>query len=162
MKEIWDKISSYNFFNYLLPGILFVVFAKQITSYNFLQDDIVLGAFVYYFIGLVVSRIGSLVLEPSLKKLSVIRFAPYKDYVLASKKDSKLEILSEANNMFRTLSSLFLLLGLLKGYEMVIPRFPSIQSLTPYVLVIALFVLFVVSYRKQTQYITKRISAQKD
>jgi len=52
MKEILDKISSYNFFNYLLPGILFVVITEEFTSYSFIQENLVLGVFIYYFIGL--------------------------------------------------------------------------------------------------------------
>jgi hypothetical protein len=64
MKEILDKLSSYNLFNYLLPGIIFVVLASEITRYSFIHDDIVIGAFLYYFIGLVISRFGSLAIEP--------------------------------------------------------------------------------------------------
>lgn len=51
MKELLDKISSYNLFNYLLPGILFVCIAKHFTDYNFIQDNDFIGAFLYYFIG---------------------------------------------------------------------------------------------------------------
>lgn len=59
-----DKISSYNLFNYFLPGVLFAALADTVTSYNFLQSDLVVGVFVYYFFGLVISRFGSLIIEP--------------------------------------------------------------------------------------------------
>ena len=72
MKEILDKLSSYNLFNYLLPGVLFVVIASKVTRYGFIQDDIVIGVFLYYFIGMVISRFGSLVIEPLL---NVSRFS---------------------------------------------------------------------------------------
>ena len=39
MKEIIEKISSYNLFNYLLPGILFAAFGDYITAYKIIQDD---------------------------------------------------------------------------------------------------------------------------
>ena len=71
MKDLLEKISSYHFFNYLLPGILFAVVAQYTTVYDFLQKDIIIGAFVYYFIGLVISRVGSLLLEPILKRFLV-------------------------------------------------------------------------------------------
>ena len=64
MKELLDKISSYNLFNYLLPGILFVCISKQFTDYDFIQDNDFIGAFLYYFIGMVISRFGSLCLSP--------------------------------------------------------------------------------------------------
>ena len=35
MKEILDKLSSYNIFNYLLPGIIFVVLMGKLTHYSF-------------------------------------------------------------------------------------------------------------------------------
>ena len=72
MKEILDKLSSYNLFNYLLPGVIFVVIANKVTHYDFIQDDIVIGAFLYYFIGMVISRFGSLAIEPILKYLSFL------------------------------------------------------------------------------------------
>ena len=49
MKELLAKLSSYNLFNYLLPGILFVVIAEELTKFSFIQEDLVLGVFVYYF-----------------------------------------------------------------------------------------------------------------
>lgn len=161
MKELLDKISSYNFFNYLLPGIVFVVLTQHITHYNFVQDDIIIGAFVYYFIGMVISRVGSLILEPICKKFTCIKFAPYEDFVCVSKIDAKLEMLSEANNTYRTLSSLFMLLAIFKIYELIAAQFPIVESLSLYFLIGILFVLFVFSYKKQTQYMTKRIEAGK-
>ena len=94
-KEILDKLSSYNLFNYLLPGIIFVVVASNVTHYDFIQDDIVIGVFLYYFIGLVISRFGSLVIEPILKHFSFIQFADYKDFIAASKTISHMPSIAE-------------------------------------------------------------------
>ena len=74
MKEFLEKISSYNIFNNLLPGILFVVIAKETTSFSFIRENIFEGAFLYYFIGLFISRVGSLWIEPFLKKIKVVKF----------------------------------------------------------------------------------------
>ena len=41
VKGIFDKISSYNIFNYLLPGIVFVFLKEEITAlagFNFLYS----------------------------------------------------------------------------------------------------------------------------
>jgi hypothetical protein len=161
MKELLDRISSYNIFNYLLPGVLFAAVADTVTSYRFKQSDVVFGAFVYYFLGLVISRIGSLIIEPVLKKVAFVTFAPYGDFVAASQKDPKLEVLSEVNNMYRTLCSLFVAIALLKGYELLATRLPVPASLSGFLLIAALLVLFLFAYRKQTEYITKRIKAGK-
>ncbi|NTW33389.1 MAG: hypothetical protein HGB12_12330, partial [Bacteroidetes bacterium] len=110
MKELLDKISSYNLFNYLLPGILFVYFSKQFTDYNFIQDNDFIGAFLYYFIGMVISRFGSLFIDPTLKKISFLKFSDYKSFVSASKKDDKIELFSEVNNTYRTITAMFVIL----------------------------------------------------
>src|SRR6516225_1970768 len=103
MKELLDKLSSYNLFNYFLPGTVFAAVAQRISRHTFKDNNIVIELFTYYFIGLIISRIGSLVLEPMFKKTKFVRFAAYKDFIAASAKDPDIKILSEQNNMFRTL-----------------------------------------------------------
>ncbi len=156
MKDFIEKISSYNIFNYLLPGVLFAIFAEKMTAYRIIQDDLIVTLFLCYFIGLCISRIGSLILEPILKKISFIRFAPYADFVEAAKTDPKLEILSESNNMYRTLCSLFFCLCLLMGYEASAKVIGISQELSAIGLCVLLGLLFAWSYRKQSTYITKR------
>ena len=148
MKELLDKLSSYNIFNYLLPGIIFAILSGEITHYSFIQQDIILGAFLYYFIGLVISRFGSLVIEPLLKHFSFLRFVGYKDFIAASKKDEKLELLSEVNNTYRTLSSLFFLLFLLKLYENIENRYYFLREHGKIIIMVLLLIMFLLSYRK--------------
>ena len=162
MKDILDKIGTYNIFNYLLPGVLFAVLVSQQTKYNLIQQDVLAGAFVYYFIGSVVSRIGSLIVEPFLKRIGFVSFAPYSDFVSASKVDPKIEMLSEANNMYRTICALFVCVAVTYGYELAAHRLPFLNDALPLVLVVGLLVLFFFSYKKQTVYINKRISANKN
>ena len=63
MNELLDKLSTYNIFNFLLPGILFAIVGDTISSYKFVQEDIVVGVFLYYFMGLVISRVGSVTIQ---------------------------------------------------------------------------------------------------
>jgi len=162
MKELLNKISSYNLFNYLLPGILFAVLAEHITAYKIKQSDIIIGLFLYYFCGLVISRIGSLILEPAMKKVSFVTFASYRDFIRVSTKDPSVETLSEVNNMYRTLSALFFVLLVIKPFEIVMRWFNLNTDIEVYILFVMLFVLFALSYRKQTKYITQRVEAGKD
>ena len=162
MKELLNKISSYNLFNYLLPGILFAVFAERITAYKILQSDIIMGLFLYYFCGLVISRIGSLILEPTMKITSFVTFASYKDFVHVSAKAPSLETLSEVNNMYRTLSALFFVLLIIKPCEIVMNWINLNTGMALYILFLMLFILFALSYRKQTKYITQRVEDGKD
>jgi len=161
MKDFLDKLYSYNIFNFLLPGTIFIIILNRTTHYSFDQADIIAGAFVYYFVGLVISRVGSLVVEPILKKISFIKFADYREFVSASKKDERIDLLSESNNTFRTIIAMFILLILLKLWELVELKIPMIKIGDPYILIGALLILFLYSYRKQTDFITKRIKANK-
>jgi len=157
MNDLLSKLSSYNLFNYLLPGIIFVVLAKELCGFSFVQQDIVLGVFLYYFIGLIISRVGSLIIEPLLIRTSFLRFVHYSDFVAASKKDEKIELLSEVNNSYRTFCSLFLLLGILKLYGIVENNFTALKGWTTVILLFLFLVMFLFSYKKQTRYITKRV-----
>jgi len=162
MNDIIDKISSYNILNYLLPGTLFAVISDAYSSYSFVQDDLFVGVFAYYFIGLVISRVGSLVIEPLLKNVGFLKFADYDKFLAASKVDEKLDQLSEANNMYRTICSLFVfVLGLLV-FDAVASRVPYLRDGAPYVVAVVLLVLFIFSYRKQTRYIVKRVNRASD
>ena len=158
MKELLDKLSSYNIFNYLLPGVIFSVLAEHLTRFKFIPDDILVAVFVFYFIGQIVSRIGSLVIEPVLRKISFVKFADYPDYVKASKKDTLIETLSEVNNSYRTYTSLFLLLIIFKAYALLAAVYSPLESAAPYVLILGLLVLFLFAYRKQTEYVAKRVA----
>lgn len=157
MKDLLEKLSSYNIFNYLFPGILVAVLSTAVSSFDLLADDIVVGVFLYYFYGLVVSRIGSLVLEPILKRIRVVRFAPYADFVAASRIDEKIDMLSEQNNVYRTLASTFLCLTLLDLADWAVARLPALSAYRIQIAVLLLLALFIWSYRKQTNYVSARV-----
>ena len=157
MSDLLTKISSYNIFNYLLPGILFAVGSDAWLNTPIIQKDILLTAFVCYFAGMVVSRIGSLIIDPIAKQIGFVKYASYPDFVRAANTDPKIEVLSEVNNTYRTLCSLFLCMVTLKIYLTVEGMIPSLASARLPIMVIALLVIFAMSYRKQSAYITKRV-----
>lgn len=159
MNELLSKISSYHLFNYLLPGCLFAVSATALTHRQFIQESVILGLFLYYFYGLIISRIGSLFVEPVLKWMRFLKFAEYREFVAACKADPKIDELSETNNMYRTLCTLLIVLMLLEGIVFVERRHPECKVAELPALVLFVFGLLLFSYRKQTGYITKRVKA---
>jgi len=188
MKELLDKLSSYNLFNYLLPGPIFVAASRPITSHTFRDENIApdnllnyllpgailvatsrgitshtfrdeniaIELFLVYFIGMVISRLGSLTIEPAMKKVKFIKFAPYKEFVRASLKDTRIDLLSEQNNTYRTLCAVFPALGILKLYDLAAEGWPRTART---LVLVGLFLLFALAYRKQTEYVRKRIDA---
>jgi hypothetical protein len=160
MKDILQKLSTYNIFNYLLPGIVFVSLLRYFTSYDLVIAEVLIGAFLYYFIGMIISRIGSLIIEPFLKKVKLIKFSNYKKFVAASKSDDKIELFSEINNMYRTFLSMLIILLTIVIQESA-PKFFELSNTTKSIIgLLALIFLFLLSYRKQTEYINKRIDSQ--
>lgn len=162
MDKILEKLSSYNIFNYLFPGAVFCVSADRYFSIPLLQESIINGLFLYYFVGLVISRFGSLAVEPLLKKINIINYSDYADFIKASKTDPKIETLSESNNMYRTLLSAVILLCLVIAGNILISVYPDVGVYIKYSLLPALILLFGLSYKKQTEYITKRVSVSKN
>ncbi len=156
MKDLLDKLSNYNLFNYLIPGTIFVIILKEITHYDFTQENNVLGAFLYYFIGLVISRFGSLIVEGLIDKTKIIKKVHYGHYVDATKKDSKIELFSEVNNMYRTFIATFLLLLIMWGYDAADVNYGFSDSSSTIVLILSMVVLFFFSHKKQTGFIVKR------
>lgn len=161
MKELLDKLSSYNLFNYLLPGVIFAALVDRFTSFHAIQDSIAVGVFVYYFIGSVISRIGSLFIEPLLKRTRFVTFAPYSDFVAAAKEDPKIEILSEQNNMYRTICAMFLLFGAVIAFDRFGKQCTWLEEWSGFLALTALFALYLFSYRKQCNYITYRVQLKK-
>lgn len=159
MKDLLDKVTSYNLFNYLLPGIVFVCLAKWFLNIDLVQEKDLIGAFLYYFIGMIVSRVGSIVVEPFLKYVNFIKMADYVEFISASKVDTKIEILSEANNTYRTIASMLLILLFLKLYFFIQSYLVVPDWMNPVLLATLLLAIFLYSYQKQTSYIKKRVVA---
>ena len=126
-----------------------------------MKKNLVMGAFVYYFVGLVISRFGSLVVEPILRWTSFLKFVSYSDFISASKFDQKIESFSETNNMYRTFVAMLVLLLVLKAYELLALRLAFLNEYGLHILLTVLLITFLLSYRKQTSYIRKRIEANK-
>ena len=148
MKDILDKISSYNIFNYLLPGIIFVCISKYFTNYDFIQANDFIGAFLYYFIGMVISRFGSLCIEPILRRISFVKFADYSNYDATSKKDKKVDTLSEVNNTYRTIIAMVVILLVLKIYNHFQVLWSIPIHITYLIIVLFLLVLFLFAFHQ--------------
>lgn len=159
MKDLLDKLTSYNIFNYLLPGVLFAAFVDGLTSLKVLQKDLVVGVFLYYFLGSVVSRVGSLLVEPILLRMKFVQYTPYAAFVKAAKVDAKIEVLSEQNNMYRTFIALFISVAAVAAYDKASLAIPLLHAAAPYVCIAGLLVLYLFSYQKQTAYVKQRVEA---
>lgn len=157
MKEILHKLSSYNILNNLLPGILYIFVCNKLFHANIESIDTFSGIFIYYFIGMSISRFGSLILEPILKKVKFLKFSDYRNYITASQKDELILTLSETNNTYRTIISLTIML-LITKCVLFIKTSLNLSDDTIILLILSyLFILFAFAYKKQSNFINQRI-----
>lgn len=155
MDSLLSLLNEYELFNNIFPRIIFLYFSNLQNDTPILDKiDIYEKLFLYYFIGLIIGRIGSLFLEPLFKKLEIIKFADYSKFLKAEEKDSKIHMLVLVNNMYRSFCVVFLF----SFFWLIYKNDFLFSTLLPRLLIILfLFFLFVYSYRKQTEYIRKRV-----
>lgn len=161
MDDLLAKISSYNVFTNLLPGVVFCFVATNVFGYPLMPDDVVAGVFFYYFVGMIISRVGSLVVEPLLIWMKLVEYADYKDYVAAAKVDEKIPELLETNNMYRSGVALAAALLSLAILERIKGWFGWSTSTVSLFALSALALIMVASFSKQTTYIRKRVAMHK-
>lgn len=157
MENFLDKLSSYNLLNNLFPGTIFCYLMNMLLEINLLNEDFIVNIFLFYFIGMIVSRIGSVVVEPTLKKIKFIIFADYSKYVTASRQDPKIDILSETNNTYRSILGVCITLLICKLYLYLINKIDFLIDYSAIIIIISIFILFAFAYRKQTSYIKRRV-----
>lgn len=164
------KIPFYNILNMFLTGLVFmgvsiIIFPNYAIS--LLENGIILkiGAgpeiiiticifSVAYEIGLIINRIGSIIIEPILKATKIIPFDDdYVKYNIAKKKYSIMSTLSREYALSRTGIALFLLLAMLTQF-----------GRTKFLIIPFFFVVFIytLSCRKHSQKIVSLMSDTTD
>ena len=71
IKNLVEKISSYDILNNLFPGVIFCSIVERTTRITFSTGEIWEDLFLYYFAGMIISRIGSIFIEKILKSIKV-------------------------------------------------------------------------------------------
>lgn len=160
MEKFLEKLSSYNILNNLFPGAVYCFLIKFICSVDFISDNIFSNIFISYFVGMIISRIGSIVIEPLYKKMRIVLFADYTKYIEAEKKDSQVVILSETNNTYRTMVALCITVLTSILTISIFNLFGWNKKIMVYITIGLLVILFSLSYRKQTKYIKSRVEKQ--
>ncbi len=157
MDKFIDKLSSYNLLNNLIPGGGFSYLLQHIYSIDILGSSVVENFFIYYFVGMFLNRLGSIVIEPLAKKVKFVSYSDYHDYVVASKMDNKIDVLLETNNLYRTIATSGLLIIVIKIYTYAEQYISWLSCATPYIAASTLTLVFLFSYKKQTKYLKDRV-----
>ncbi len=161
MDKILDKLSAYNIFTNLFPGVVYCFMASEFFGLSLIQEDLVVAAFLYYFCGMVISRVSSVVVEPLMTMSGFVVYANYGEYVAASNADKLIGQLLETSNSYRSVVAMVVCLLGTGVWTEVASGWSAFGAVSHYVLLLALIVLFSLAFRKQTQYIAKRVALHK-
>ena len=162
VKLILDKLSQYNFLTNILPGTVLCIVLKYLVGYDLLLSGSYLVGVLFYFVGMVNSRVSSLIVEPFLKWTKLLVFAPYPDFVKAEQKDAKITLLSQENNTYRAYVSVMFISIIAYLYKNYLAVYAFIKSKETIILLILIGLIFLCAYRKQTYYVKKRVEMNKD
>lgn len=165
MTDLIKTIPIYNILTNLIPGTVLALLLNWFCGIDLfsLTDNGWFLAIMFYFIGVVNNRIGSLLLTKSRYAFGNAVKHDYKEYVRAEQKDwkegiNKLQELERMAVEYRSYAAIFFILILGKIYSYI----PSVINLNvevqkEWLIVIGVFILFICSLRKQTRFISKRI-----
>lgn len=149
MEKIIDLISNYDLLNNILTGTVFFEVTRIITGLELMNKDSFERVIMYYFAGMLISRIGSLFFEKAMLRSRFIEKSESNEYYKAEKSNSKIKLLNTYANIYRTQIANFAILSivaLLKG-----PDF------TYCIISIIVGFVFAFAYRKQVDYIRKNV-----
>lgn len=161
MDRLVEKIGSYNIFNNLLPGIIFYSLVSHFTKLTLITGELIYDAFLIYFYGVLISRFGSLVIEPILKALKLIKPVQFEEYCVASKNNTHLAVLTEVSNTYRSLVAALVLFGITYLFETLFGYSEFTSELVIAIVLIGVITLLIFSFRKQTNYIKCLVKSEK-
>lgn len=158
MNDLLTKLTSYNIFNYLFPGAVFGILGEKLGFLADADHAIWRELLLYYFFGFVISRLGSLALEPLLRRVKFVEFAEYSKYLVASERDPKMALMIENLNSIRTMAMTFISLMLCVGMN-TLANYIGIPINAQNLLAIGgISVVFVFAYRRQVGFVVQRIN----
>lgn len=149
--NILESLTNYHLINHLIPGSLLT---WMLIDYGFIKkpNEFYILLSLSYFIGVVINRLSSVVVESVLVKFNIIEKHNYYCYVKAVKEDKKLDILSEVCNMYRIYLTLSILMLIINKFK------KKLLNLFFNSILILLIVVFYLSFKKQINFINIRIN----
>ena len=155
--KLIEKISTYQILNYMIPGSVLCVLLKYWVGYDLISFSAAENVIIVYFVGMVNSRLSSLVLKKILKEIHFIKETEPEEFIKAEKKDAKLTVLSDINNMFRSMTNVMLLLLIAYGLKHISCIETFVLNNINWIAIASLFILFLFSFREQTKVVKNRI-----
>lgn len=152
VKSIIDKLSTYQFFNFIYPGAVFLGLLKFKEVQLPMLENVWWFLLASYFLGMMISRFGSIVIEWISEKAKWITKYDIKAYAKHLKADSFTGVLLELANIYRTLCSMGIILMIctIVGYN-------GADKCCMILLEVVFVALFWMSFIKQYHYLLNKL-----
>lgn len=164
MNSIFSKITDYEIFDRLFPGFLIYLYLTNLfnisTDFSNLSiSSTIMLVVLSYFVGLTISRIGSLTIEPLAKKTGLIRFR--KDFYQAERNDPKIKVLLKDFNMYRNIAASIAIAIIVTFVKNIFSPLSRDELVLRIIILTLLFVVFLAAYSKQSTSINNRVKYAK-
>jgi hypothetical protein len=156
---MFDKLDAYNLVANLVPGAA-LTYALHFSDFPTPPPD-KLGAFllVAFVAGVTANRLGSLILDPILRRSKFLKPKDYRSFLIREKRDQKLDALVANSGLYRT----FFTAGFIYLIALILSQLTADVSnqtlLTTFV--VGGMAVFLFALRKEDGYIHSRIEADK-
>lgn len=154
METIIKKLEEYKIIINLIPGYFFLWLLKNYIGIEISFVNVFQEAIIAYVVGTAIGRIASIIFSKLLRKIKIIKFANYEDYVAASKKDAQISNLLMNANFYRSLFTVIILIFILKIVMNFNINFECIKNIS----LIILLIIFLLAFKKEEDNITGRIN----
>lgn len=161
---LFEHISAFEVFGTLVPGLILAVALDELFFQHALSGGGIFRLIIIaYCLGIIASRLGSLLSDCLSSRLGVTRrISYYNDFIRAEKRDAKVDILQSVSNLYRTLMGACLIVAYCSCARAL--RHVAGQVVVDVaidVLTIGLLtLLFLLSWRKQERYVEQRARVQ--
>lgn len=154
INSLFSKLSAYQLLSLMLPGASLLGTMKFVFSIDIKADENIWWFLLAsYVVGLIISRIGSLLIEEIFKKIGIIKGYNVGNYIAKRKEDDMIETLLSFANLYRSfcaLSILLIIVTIVEGYSLC-------DYWLYYLLEVLLLLLFGFSFYKQYSYFSSVI-----
>ena len=149
INSLFNKLSAYQLLSLMLPGARMLGIMKFIFTIDIKVDENIWWFLLAsYVVGIIISRIGSLLIEEVFKKIGFIKGFNVANYIAKRKEDDMVETILSFANLYRSycaLSIVLIIVTIVKGYGFC-------EYWLYYLLEFLLLLLFSFSFCKQYYY----------
>lgn len=152
---MFDKLDAYNLFANLVPGAA-LTYALHYSGFPSPSPDEALAFLLVSFVaGVTANRLGSLLLDPLLRRWKFIKPKDYHSFLMREKADRKLDALVANSGLYRT----FFTAGIIYLAAVIIAPLvtPIGGKALLLIFVVAGMAVFLFAFRKEDGYIHSRI-----